>query len=420
MKTSKIVVMALLLAATGMGLGSCSISDNEKTPEQVEDPILSKVQYYIEGKVSDGNKGVAGVTVSTTGYDAVTTDNDGVFQLIVDEASEYTIGFAKEGYLNTSANANLTGLDNRAVVAMTISMSPKAEAVTVPAETNVIIEPGSLTEATDDGEISLINEVGAYVPNEAVEGGTDVSMTAYIPESNVSQTTQGNVSSPVSAIYVETANGDITATAENPVILAVNNPSSNTATRFNKMTVYKTSATATKADARQSLGDAHYDAATNSYQLVLTSGKLEGAYEFHVNSTRALGQQATEVLKEGTVDNSGSYEAKNDIPLSYQARAGWSYNSPIDTELAQLIKNAIEANEGSESTFSISHDVKTSVSGRSILYWKAIGKNQNITYTFQLTTGNYKVELTKYLGVDIEYKVVDANQHSGGSSTSGM
>lgn len=55
MKTSKIVVMAFLLAATGMGLGSCAISDNEKTPEQVEDPILSKVQYYIEGKVSDGN-----------------------------------------------------------------------------------------------------------------------------------------------------------------------------------------------------------------------------------------------------------------------------------------------------------------------------------------------------------------------------
>ena len=420
MKTSKIVVMAFLLAATGMGLGSCAISDNEKTPEQVEDPILSKVQYYIEGKVSDGNQGVAGVTVSTTGYDAVTTDNDGVFQLIVDEASEYTIGFAKEGYLNTSANANLTGLDNRAVVAMTISMSPKAEAVTVPAETNVIIEPGTLSEATDDNEISNISEVGAYVPNEAVEEGTNVSMTAYIPESSISQDTQGSVSSPVSAIYVETANGEITATPENPIILAVNNPSSNTATRFSKMTVYKSSAAATRADARQSLGDAQYDAATNSYKLELTSGKLEDAYEFHVSSTRTLGQEATEILKEGSVDNSGSYEAKTNIPLSYQAKAGWSYNTAVDTELAQLIKNAIEANEGSESTFSISRNTTTSVSGRSILYWKAIGKNQIITYTFQLTTGNYKVELTKYLGVDIEYKVVDANEHSGGSSTSGM
>lgn len=363
---------------------------------------------------------MAGVTVSTTGYDAVTTDNDGVFQLIVDEASEYTIGFAKEGYLNTSANANLTGLDNRAVVAMTISMSPKAEAVTVPAETNVIIEPGTLSEATDDNEISNISEVGAYVPNEAVEEGTNVSMTAYIPESSISQDTQGSVSSPVSAIYVETANGEITATPENPIILAVNNPSSNTATRFSKMTVYKSSAAATRADARQSLGDAQYDAATNSYKLELTSGKLEGAYEFHVSSTRTLGQEATEILKEGSVDNSGSYEAKTNIPLSYQAKAGWSYNTAVDTELAQLIKNAIEANEGSESTFSISRNTTTSVSGRSILYWKAIGKNQIITYTFQLTTGNYKVELTKYLGVDIEYKVVDANEHSGGSSTSGM
>ena len=418
MKTSKFVVMALLLAATGVSLGSCS--DDEKTPEQVEDPIMSTVQYYIEGIVSDGNKGVAGVTVSTTGYDAVTTNDEGVFQLIVKEASEYTVEFTKDGYLNTSATANLTGLSNRAVVAMTINMTSKAETVTVPADKNVVIEPGNVTEATSDEEISSISEVGAYIPNEAVEGGTEVSMTAYIPESNITPTTQGDVSAAVSAIYVETANGEITATEENPVILAVNNPSSNTATRFDKMTVYQNNVTATRANARQSLGEATYDAATNSYQLVLTSGKLEGSYEFHVNSTRTLGKESTNVLNEGTVDNSGSYEAKNNIPLTYEARMGWSFNSTIDSELAPLIKNAVEANEGSESIFSISRNVTTSLSGKSILYWKAIGKSQNITYTFHLNTGDYKVELTKYNGVNIEYKVIEANQHSGGTSGSDM
>ena len=410
--------MALLLAATGVSLGSCS--DDEKTPEQVEDPIMSTVQYYIEGIVSDGNKGVAGVTVSTTGYDAVTTNDEGVFQLIVKEASEYTVEFTKDGYLNTSATANLTGLSNRAVVAMTINMTSKAETVTVPADKNVVIEPGNVTEATSDEEISSISEVGAYIPNEAVEGGTEVSMTAYIPESNITPTTQGDVSAAVSAIYVETANGEITATEENPVILAVNNPSSNTATRFDKMTVYQNNVTATRANARQSLGEATYDAATNSYQLVLTSGKLEGSYEFHVNSTRTLGKESTNVLNEGTVDNSGSYEAKNNIPLTYEARMGWSFNSTIDSELAPLIKNAVEANEGSESIFSISRNVTTSLSGKSILYWKAIGKSQNITYTFHLNTGDYKVELTKYNGVNIEYKVIEANQHSGGTSGSDM
>lgn len=418
MKTSKFVVMALLLAATGVSLGSCS--DDEKTPEQVEDPIMSTVQYYIEGIVSDGNKGVAGVTVSTTGYDAVTTNDEGVFQLIVKEASEYTVEFTKDGYLNTSATANLTGLSNRAVVAMTINMTSKAETVTVPADKNVVIEPGNVTEATSDEEISSISEVGAYIPNEAVEGGTEVSMTAYIPESNITSTTQGDVSAAVSAIYVETANGEITATEENPVILAVNNPSSNTATRFDKMTVYQNNVTATRANARQSLGEATYDAGTNSYQLVLTSGKLEGSYEFHVNSTRTLGKESTNVLNEGTVDNSGSYEAKNNIPLTYEARMGWSFNSTIDSELAPLIKNAVEANEGSESIFSISRNVTTSLSGKSILYWKAIGKSQNITYTFHLNTGDYKVELTKYNGVNIEYKVIEANQHSGGTSGSDM
>lgn len=418
MKTSKFVVMALLLAATGVSLGSCS--DDEKTPEQVEDPIMSTVQYYIEGIVSDGNNGVAGVTVSTTGYDAVTTDESGAFQLIVNKDSEYTVEFTKEGYLNTSATANLTGLSNRSVVAMTVSMTQKAETVTVPADTNVVIEPGNVTEATGDEEISNISEVGAYIPNEAVEGGTEVSMTSYIPESNISSTTQGDVSAAVSAIYVETSNGEITATEENPVILAVNNPTSNTTTRFDKMTVYQNNTTATRANARQSLGEAVYDAATNSYQLILTSGKLEGSYEFHVSSTRILGEENTNILNEGTVDNSGSYEAQNNIPLTYEAKAGWSFNSTIDSELAPLIKNAIEANEGSESIFSISRDVTTSLSGKSILYWKAIGKSQNITYTFHLNTGDYKVELTKYNGVNIEYKVVEANQHSGGTSGSDM
>ena len=417
MKTSKFVVMALLLAAAGLGMGSCS--DEEKTPEQVEDPIMSNVQYYIEGMVSDGNAGVAGVTVSTTGYDDVTTDANGVFQLIVKEAAEYTIGFAKDGYLNTSATANLKGQENRAVVALTVSMTQKAETVSVPADTNVIIEPGKVTEATGDEEVSSISEVGAYIPNEAVEGGTEVSMTSYVPETDVDATTQGEISSAVTAVYVETANGSITATEENPVILAVNNPTSND-TRFTNMTVYKVEAPATRAEEHQALGEAAYDATTNTYQLVLTSGNLEGSYEFHVSSTRTLGNETTEVLNEGTVDNSGSYEAQNNIPLTYEAKAGWSFNSTIDSELAPLIKNAIEANEGSESIFSISRDVTTSLSGKSILYWKAIGKSQTITYTFELNTGDYQVELTKYTGVSFEYKVIEANQHSGGTSGSDM
>ena len=417
MKTSKFVVMALLLAAAGLGMGSCS--DEEKTPEQVEDPIMSNVQYYIEGMVSDGNAGVAGVTVSTTGYDDVTTDANGVFQLIVKEAAEYTIGFAKDGYLNTSATANLKGQENRAVVALTVSMTQKAETVSVPADTNVIIEPGKVTEATGDEEVSSISEVGAYIPNEAVEGGTEVSMTSYVPESDVEATAQGEISSAVTAVYVETANGSITATEENPVILAVNNPTSND-TRFANMTVYKVEAPATRAEEHQALGEAAYDATTNTYQQVLTSGNLEGSYEFHVSSTRTLGNETTEVLNEGTVDNSGSYEAQNNIPLTYEAKAGWSFNSTIDSELAPLIKNAIEANEGSESIFSISRDVTTSLSGKSILYWKAIGKSQTITYTFELNTGDYKVELTKYTGVSFEYKVIEANQHSGGTSGSDM
>lgn len=52
--------MALLLMATGAGLSSCSVSDNEKAPEEVNDPIKDVVEYYIVGQVMENNQGLAG------------------------------------------------------------------------------------------------------------------------------------------------------------------------------------------------------------------------------------------------------------------------------------------------------------------------------------------------------------------------
>lgn len=410
--------MALLLAATGTGLVSCS--DDEKTPEQVEDPIQENVEYYIEGIVSNGETGVAGVTVSTTGYEAVTTDANGRFTLTVDKAQDMTVDFSKDGFMGASATARLNGLTNRSVVVLAVQMNELAEAVTVPADTDVIIEPGNVTETDNDGEISNISEVGAYIPNEAVEGGTEVSMTSYVPESTIEDPAETNISSPVMAVYVETANGEVVASEENPVILAVNNPAENGSTRFQKMTVYKAATPATRAEARQSLGEANYDAATNSYQLVLTEGKLEGSYEFHVSTVRTEGENGTDVLGEGTVDNSGSFEAKNNIPIAYQARVGWDYKTPVESELAGLIEHAIVSYEGSKSLFSIDYETTTNLSGKSILYWKALGRHHNVKYTFNLNSGDLTVELTKYDGVDVTYTVVDANGHSGGTSTSNM
>lgn len=75
MKTTKLVAMALLLIA-GACMSSCSVSDNEKSPEQVEDPIKDITEYYIVGQVKEGDNALSGVTVSTSGLDAVTTDEN--------------------------------------------------------------------------------------------------------------------------------------------------------------------------------------------------------------------------------------------------------------------------------------------------------------------------------------------------------
>lgn len=120
MKTTKFMTMALLLAAASAGMSSCSVSDNEKSPEQVEDPIKDAVEYYIVGKVTANNSALSGVTVSTSGLDAVTTDANGQFTLTVEEQKEYTLEFAKDGYLKASTIVKLSGLSNRSSVAVSV------------------------------------------------------------------------------------------------------------------------------------------------------------------------------------------------------------------------------------------------------------------------------------------------------------
>lgn len=417
MKTTKFLTMALLLAAAGAGMSSCSVSDNEKSPEQVTDPIKDAVEYYIVGKVTENGSALSGVTVTASGLDAVTTDNNGQFTLTVTDLKSYTVNFEKDGYLAASTDVALSGLSNRSSVAVSIQMTKKATETAIATGQNVLIEAGDdntteVSKANDEGAVANIQSVGAYVPQAAVKEGTKVSMTEYVPEATSTEVAQ-TASAPIMAVYVETTNGTITASNANPVVLSVKNPAQGTA--FQTVTVYKSG----KSRADESLGEAQYDSSTNSYNFNLTSGELDGSYEFRVASTRNEGSPSTSLINEGKVDNSGNFEAKNDVTIAYAAQMGWTYATAPTGGLAELVKNAIAAQEGTEGTYTVNYKATTNVSGNSIMYWKAESTSYTVTYTFPLTNGNITATLKKFTGAKFSYTNESADKHSGGTSTSG-
>lgn len=418
MKTTKFMTMALLLAAASAGMSSCSVSDNEKSPEQVEDPIKDAVEYYIVGKVTANNSALSGVTVSTSGLDAVTTDANGQFTLTVEEQKEYTLEFAKDGYLKASTIVKLSGLSNRSSVAVSVQMTQKATEEDIPANQNVLVEANStnhtteVSNAANAGAVANITTVGAYIPQEAVGTGTKISMTQYVPEAASTVVAQSS-SAPVMAVYVETTGGEITATTANPVVLSVKNPTTD-GTHFESMEVYADATSRASAN----LGTANYNAATQSYDLKLTSGTLSGSYEFRVSYTRTATAK-TSVIKEGKVDNSGNFEAKKDVTIAYSAQMGWTYTAAPTGGLANLMKNAIASQEGTEGTYTMNYEEVTNVSGNSIMYWKAENKYNEVTYTFTLNNGTATAKLKKYTGVAFTYTNETANQHSGGTSSTG-
>lgn len=67
----------------------------------------------------------------------------------------------------------------------------------------------------------------------------------------------------------------------------------------------------------------------------------------------------------------------------------------------------------------MNYEEVTNVSGNSIMYWKAENKYNEVTYTFTLNNGTATAKLKKYTGVAFTYTNETANQHSGGTSSTG-
>lgn len=422
MKKREIYAMALLLMATGAGLSSCSVSDNEKAPEEVEDPIKDVVEYYIVGQVMENNQGLAGASVTVEGAEAVTTDAAGQFRVAVSDKKAYGITVQKDGYLSAESSVTVpSGASNRDSYAISLNLTKKSAAVALNKNNDAtVVTDGAVVDGIED-----IQEAGVEVPHDAItEDKTEVTVTPYVPEQAAATVSQIKDGTSIMNVYVETSK-DVDG---KNAIIAVNNPTTSN-TNFEDVVVYKKAA-GSRADAQgyEKLGKATYDANTKSYQFKLADGTLSGDYSFRVTPTRQESGSGTEVVEgaEGKVDNSGNFAALTDIQISYEAPMGWSYTTTpesvmgSDKALASLINNAVAATEGASGVYKVSYSTKTNVSGNSIMYWSVKSAYSNVDYTFKMNNGSKTVKLKKYTGSVFSYRNETANQHSGGTSTASL
>lgn len=413
--------MAMLIAASCGAMTSCSVSDNEKTVEVVDDPIKDVVEYYISGKVTEGTATLSGVNIDVNGTTA-TTDANGQFSVTVSEKGDYTVKASKDGYLavNGMTATIPTNASNRASVAVSISMTKKAAAVALPKTDKAIVVTTST--ATADANMSSVEkgagvEIPAAVAAE-IEEGTTVSMTEYVPEQETTTSAQGSeeISASIMNVYIETSK-DIPAEG---VKVAVKNPvSTSGASSFKTVDVYG-SAASRAGETYAKIGEATLNTETNSYEFTLTEGKLAGDYSFRISAKRTVSAAQEESITNGKVDNSGNFEAKKDVEIAYSAPMGWTYtqgfDSKLDANLTALMKNAVNAQEGAEGTYKVNYKQVTNVSGNSIMYFNAKSVYVTVNYTFTLTNQEVKVALKKYTGSKLDYSNESADQHSGGTS----
>lgn len=411
MKTNKILVMALLLGFAGAGFTSCAIKDNEKKAEMVEDPIQATTEYYINGKVVDENgNNLSGVNVSA-GEVVAKTAADGTFSLTVNETGSYNMAASMDGYLKVSGTVAVPqNATNRSSYNTSFIMTKKAASVTVDADntTDVVINNGN--KVNDMSEVKSGVAVAIPAATENIKGA-EISVTEYVPE--VSEEANQKQEAPVANIYVE-APENIPAEG---VTLAIVNPVERGKSTFESFKVYKSTATR-NSEGFNEIGNAVLDD-KNNFSIQLTGGNLAGDYSFRVkyNSSSTTGKETVS----GEKDNSGSMNAIRDYKISYTEKIGWEYTDETvfdDPEVEKLIKSAIKSAQGAEGVTSISKSLTTNISGNHILYYTVDNNYTETTYKFVMTGGkNVTVKTKAYTGTKLNYQIVSADQHSGGTAS---
>lgn len=413
MKTNKILVVAMMLAMAGATFTSCSKNDDEKKAEIVDDPIKATTEYYINGKVvaKDGSA-ISGVTVSTADQ-SVKTDAEGNFALTVKNIDTYAVVATMDGYLKATVSVTVPqNAKNRASFNTSFILSKRVSSVSVAADNtaDVVIATATNTNVENMNNVTSGSAVGIPGNSEGL-AGSEISVTEYVDEISKGKSDKNEAS--VVNMYVETSK-DIKAEG---ITLAVTNPAKKGSASFESFKVYKKTASRSGEEEKY-IGDAVLNE-DGKFEVILTEGNLAGDYSFRVNytSTTTTGKET----QTGEMDNSGSLNAVNGYQINYTEKVGStsSISGLADGEdgMKGMIENTVKSSQGAISVSETSKSLTTNISGNHILYYTIDNNYTVTTYTYTLTGGKtVTAEVKTYTGTTVNYQIVSADQHSGGTA----
>lgn len=402
-----------MLGLTTLGVSSCCKED--PIAVQVVDPA-QEVEYYVKGQVvsSVDETPLSGVKV-TLGGQTVTTDAQGSYQLTLSEAKNYTVSFTKDGYVTQTAEANLTGAANRAVMTANVRMYAVSD-------NEVTVETDKAVVVTNDKNGSVASsEASAEIPAAAVTEQVKVTVTPYVPTSNNSVQEEA-ISTPVTVtgtlknIVVNTSK-DVVLNA--PVKLNFKNTEGTATNYLKSVDVYRKVVTRSSDDFMK-VGTATFDPETNNYVFEVAAGEsLAGEYSLRVDYKRAVSGTVTgDKIYEKKVDNSNNYDAVQYVH-NFEASTGWEYvdkGGATDEEFG-IIEEVISGVDGKMGVTKVPYKIVSEISGNNILYFVVNQTLNNITYEVETNSAMRTVKIRKYLSIETTYTNESATQHSGGSST---
>ena len=402
---------------------SCMISDDEKKPEKVDDPLAKTEEYYLSGRIFDhSGNALEGVTVTLSNGLSGKTDMTGMFILKLNARGTYKLTFSKESYLELTTTATFSPTAaNRSSMNLSLVMSKLSQPTTVTGKEQAPVK------IPDTIKPSTYVEV---VPG-AVSGSTDISVTVYTEPVALLPTVPGSsqqISPALETAYFEPSG----TTFAKPILFSVNNPVEADIYFENLSLAYKKMG-ATSWETQNTM--VNFIPETNRYETEL---KHFSSYSILLKADRVIStENANETNADLKKDNTGNMEAIRDFKIEFSETAGWNFSESPDTSiknaltgisgsnltgLSKMMQDCIASLEGGKPGFyKIPHTLTTNISGNNILFYINKARYCDIQYKFKV---NYKksskvitVKVKRYTGMKETYTNKDSNQHSGGGGS---
>lgn len=413
MKLGKLFFVSFLGVAL---LATTSCCKDDPVREVVEDPAKT-VEFYVKGQVvsAEDNAPLSGVQV-TLGDQTVTTDAQGAYQVSLTQAGKNQIAFERSGYVSQTAQVDLSGSANRAILTVNARMFALSTH-------EVTVRSGEAAVVTNDENGSVAtSEASIEIPALAVAEDVNISVTRYVPMANAAVQEETVVAprtetQALKNIVITTSD---VVVLEQPVTLNFKNTEGNATNFLKQVNVYRKADTRS-TDGYELVGVAIFNPETNNYTMELQAGQiLGGTYSLRVDYRKsATGVTTGATIYEQKVDNSSNYVAIT-FTHSFEASTGWEYlnrGAASDAEL-QLIEEIIVGNDGAQGVSKVPYSITSKISGNNILFFTVKQTQNDLTYEVETNHALRTVSTRKYLSIESSYINESADQHSGGSGLS--